>query len=102
MGASKKAAEYVKRLEERSGYSKESDADITPSEIKKPYKEGAAMETWQPVIKENQYKAKEIDTVPDVEMIEKKKSERYYKQGGAVRSASQRADGCAVRGKTRA
>jgi hypothetical protein len=49
---------------------------------------------------------------PDVkdklqDMKNKKAAEKYeatktYKQGGSVGSASKRADGCAVRGKTRA
>jgi hypothetical protein len=35
-------------------------------------------------------------------IIKEKQKDRYYKQGGKVRTASQRADGIAIRGKTRA
>ena len=36
------------------------------------------------------------------QMIKEKQKQRYYKTGGKVKSASSRADGCAIRGKTRA
>jgi len=36
------------------------------------------------------------------QMIKEKQKQRYYKAGGKVKSASDRADGCAIRGRTRA
>ena len=36
------------------------------------------------------------------QMIKKKQKQRYYKTGGKVKSASSRADGCCIRGKTKA
>ena len=45
------------------------------------------------------------DFVKDMKAIPKKivdKVKKVFKSGGSVKSASKRADGCAVRGKTRA
>ena len=36
------------------------------------------------------------------QMIKDKQKQRYYKAGGKVKSASERADGCCIRGKTKA
>jgi len=42
------------------------------------------------------------DTMEDAVKAAKERSANLMKKGGKVRSASVRADGCAVRGKTRA
>jgi tRNA A58 N-methylase Trm61 len=45
------------------------------------------------------------DFVKDMKAIPKKivdKVKKVFKSGGSVKSASKRADGCAIRGKTRA
>jgi hypothetical protein len=45
------------------------------------------------------------DFVKDIKAIPKKivdKVKKVFKSGGSVKSASKRADGCAIRGKTRA
>jgi hypothetical protein len=43
-----------------------------------------------------------LGTAPSIPQAPQKLDPRYMKKGGAVKSASARADGCAIRGKTRA
>ena len=49
--------------------------------------------------KENEDAVKAIKAIPK-KIVDKVK--KVFKSGGSVKSASKRADGCAVRGKTRA
>jgi len=57
-------------------------------------------------IKSSKYKPADMDIKNFSEdasrVIKEKQKDRYYKKGGAVKSASARADGIAIRGKTRA
>ena len=77
-------------------------------ELQKLFKDEIAEGKW-PVYKtgeEADARAKEVHQIMDEEEPEARSKKRNkvetFKKGGAVKSASQRADGCCIRGKTRA
>ena len=71
----------------------------TPDEMMKVHKSTRGMKSEEIVKPEESLKSK-VKTPR--EMMKVHKSTRGMKSGGSVSSASRRADGCAVRGKTRA
>jgi hypothetical protein len=92
-----RTAEYLKADAEKSLEGKKK----TPAQIKD-------MLDTEKLIDKAQKKAEESVGVPDTgtpgfyEKLRKEVPIKEYKKGGKVSSASKRADGCAVRGKTRA
>jgi hypothetical protein len=84
------------------------DAEKSLAGKKKTSAQIQDMRDTEKLIDRAQKKAEEAAGVPDTgtpgfyEKLRKEVPIKEYKKGGSVSSASKRADGCAVRGKTRA
>lgn len=65
------------------------------------YEKGRSMSDWSRNLGKRS-ESDEEDDKPSKSIFSTKSPNRSYKSGGSVKSASARADGCAIRGKTRA
>jgi hypothetical protein len=65
------------------------------------YEKGRSMSDWSRNLGKKP-ESDEEDDKPSKSIFSTKSPNRSYKSGGSVKSASARADGCAIRGKTRA
>ena len=117
----KKAAPTVKKAKasQDSGFPKDTKATRMPSgyenlDPRSPqeksrgkkqgviqYEKGRSMSDWSRNLGKRP-ESDEEDDKPSKSIFSTKSPNRSYKSGGKVKSASARADGCAIRGKTRA
>ena len=103
MEAKSKSREFIakrKLAEDISDMSNKIDK-LTPEQIK-AYKKG--LPEAERLADKAQKEAESAAGIPDDASpgyFEKRRKEVPYKKGGSVSSASKRADGCAVKGKTR-
>jgi hypothetical protein len=117
----KKAAPTVKKAKagQDSGFPKDTKATRMPSgyenlDPRSPqeksrgkkqgviqYEKGRSMSDWSRNLGKKP-ESDEEDNKPSKSIFSTKSPNRSYKSGGKVKSASARADGCAIRGKTRA
>ena len=66
------------------------------------YEKGRSMSDWSRNLGKRTESTEDEEDKPSRSIFSTKSPNRSYKSGGSVKSASARADGCAIRGKTRA